>query len=104
MSLTLWLPGTVAGAYVCRAIIDGQTGETCGQSFDDAASLQKHAIKCASAHIDEIRLASPIHKARGTVLDEDQWDPEVQRHMLRVGERMVKTGDYTIKPRERAGF
>jgi len=68
------------------------------------ALWESHVGRCARAHLDEIRAQAPSHRNKGTVFDKNEWDPEVEAHMRRVGERMVREGRMIVLPHERAGF
>jgi hypothetical protein len=60
-------------------------------------------VACARRHLDEIRASSPRERNRGGPFDPDQWDPEIDAHMKRVGERMLKEGRLEMDRSERAG-
>lgn len=75
----------------------------CGATFREGEeqAWQQHVGKCARAHID--RLHAVMDRAGAGPLGGD-WDPEVTRHMRKVGEMMIREGRLTVKPSERAGF
>lgn len=65
---------------------------------------QRHVGQCARAHLDELRALAPSHADKGTPFDPENWDPEVDKHMLQVGKRMLEEGRFEVKPHERAGL
>jgi hypothetical protein len=65
---------------------------------------QDHTVRCARRHIDEIRAMAPSEKHKGTVFDPETWDPEIDEHMRKVGQRMIAEGRLTVRKSERAGF
>ncbi len=63
-----------------------------------------HLTACAKQHIDSIRAASPQEREKGGPFDPESWDPEVEAHLKKVGEQMLKEGRWTVHPHEKAGF
>lgn len=53
--------------------------------------------------IEDARAEREAEKRRLALFHEHP-DPEVEAHMLRVGERMRREGRWEVKPNERAGF
>lgn len=74
----------------------------CGARFYQGQEdrWQAHVVKCATAHIDEIRASAPSERNRGTPFDESLWDPEASEHLLKVGRRMMAEDRWEIKPNE----
>jgi hypothetical protein len=104
-STRLWLPGQPdpdERLMVCRVITGPD--ETCGKVFrrGEEKAWQMHVGACARAHVDQIHAESL--RTRIPILDPNSWDPEVERHMREVGERMKREGRLEVKPSERAGF
>lgn len=97
MSLNIWMPpgsGEPNGyCSICDCDLWGTVGD-----------LQKHMAACAREHIDEIRAQAPSVRHKGGPFDPETWDPEVDAHMKKVGERMLKEGRLETLPSERAGF
>lgn len=94
-----------AGGYmVCRVLVDAQTERVCGRLFEpgEERAFQKHVGDCAREHIDQIRAGSP--RAKMPVLDPNEWDPEIEEHMRKVGRRMIREGRLEVRKNERAGF
>lgn len=77
----------------------------CLQTFrvSEASLWQRHCVECGVRHLDEIRAIAPSVRDKGTIWDENQWDPEIAAHMRRVGERMLKDGDFEVHKHEQAG-
>ena len=77
----------------------------CGARFTKSqAQLYEHHVgDCARKNIDEIRANAPSVRRAGTPFDPNNWDPEVEQHMLGVGRRMLREGRLEVKPHERAG-
>jgi len=80
--------------------------DLCGTPFygqrDMVAHLQttEHRLNVAAAIADrhEVKRAlAPFH-------DPEWGDPEIEAHMRRVGQRMLREGRWEVKPSERAGF
>lgn len=97
--LTIILPRSAAQEHVpFRCTI-------CGARFTRSQSelYERHVGKCARQNIDEIRANAPSARRAGTPFDPNNWDPEVQEHMLEVGRRMILEGRLEVKPHERAG-
>lgn len=95
MTPTLWIPGKDDPfAYQCNV---------CGSLFRESEqrSWQQHVGPCARANIDRIK--AKMDRAGAGPLGED-FDPEVTKHMRRVGEQMLREGRLEVKPSERAGF
>lgn len=92
------------GYHVCRVLVAAATGEICGRVFDldREGDYDRHRTDCAAQHIDEIRAGSP--RARMPILDPASWDPEIDEHMRKLGERMKRERRLEVKPSERAGF
>lgn len=78
----------------------------CGGEFGEGEEQrwQEHVGNCARAHMDEIRAMAPSEANKGTLWDPNEWDPEVDAHMLEVGRRMRREGRMVVKRSERAGF
>lgn len=103
-ALTLYVPKGYEdrGSLVGRCLVPG-----CGAQFyqGEEGAWQRHVGDCARRHMDRIQAVSPQARFRGTVFDEDQWDPEVARYFrTRVGPRMKEEGRLEVRPNERAGF
>lgn len=98
--LQIFVPPSVADhvviAYCCR--VPG-----CGATFrkGEKEAWQRHVGPCARANID--RLRAVMDRAGAGPLGED-FDPEVTKHMRKLGETMIREGRLTVKPSERAGF
>lgn len=95
MAGKLWVPETAREHIgVCNI---------CGYEapYRDA---QAHMVRCARQYMDAIRAASPSQKWKGEAFDPETWDPEVEEHLKRVGQRMLREGRMTVKPNERAGL
>lgn len=77
----------------------------CGSEFGEGqeAAWEKHVGRCARAHIDDIRQSAHEQLRKGTLWDEDTWDPEVAAHLREVGKRMLREGRLEVLPHERAG-
>jgi hypothetical protein len=92
------------GALVCRVIVDHDKRLMCGKVFgpDQQQAFERHTGNCARAHLDEIRKAGLAHRV--PIMDANEWDPEIEAHMQKVGERMKREGRLTVHPGERAGF
>lgn len=77
----------------------------CGARFtkSQAELYERHVGDCARKNIDEIRANAPSARRAGTPFDPNNWDPEVERHMLAVGRRMIAERRLEVKPHERAG-
>lgn len=84
---------------VCR-VPDGKGG-ICGRLFYERERLawQQHVGRCARSHEAEIRAESL--KGRMPVFDPENWDPQYEEHMRKVGERMLREGRLETKPNER---
>lgn len=93
--LTLWVPRGAETKPIGECYI-------CGIPFFDMREPTVHLPRCAREHGDVIRENSL--KARLPIFDENEWDPEVARHMRRVGKRMIRERRLEVKPSERAGF
>ena len=99
----LFLPG-LHGAeptMICR--VPTGEGEICGRLYypGEEREWQKHCGECARKHMDAIQAERPSVRLPAIY---ESWDPEVEEHMRRVGERMKKEGRLTVHPSERAGF
>lgn len=102
--LTIYVPRGYESSEAAPALIGHCLVPGCGAKFyrGEVLEWQRHVGWCAKKHDDEIRQASL--EARMPVFDPENWDPEVERHMRRVGQRMLAEGRWTVKPSERAGF
>lgn len=89
--------------FICRVPTNREDPrEHCGALFFDGQEQrwQAHVGKCARDHEDVIR----AHSMQGTMFDPNEWDPEIEAHMNKVGERMKKEGRLIVRSNERAGF
>lgn len=105
MSRRLWVPGAdkPKAKWICRVPVDKDDPlAICGAQFTEAqqTAFEHHTGKCAREHMDEIR----AHSTRGTMFDSNEWDPEVDAHMRKVGKRMKAEGRMTVNPNDKAGF
>jgi hypothetical protein len=77
----------------------------CGAKFGEGSETawQRHVGECARAHMDEIMAARPSQALKGGPFDPESWDPEVEAHMRKVGETMLREGRMEVLPHERAG-
>lgn len=95
MSLNIWIPPQFrepnGHCNICDEDLYGTVGD-----------MQKHMASCARANIDTIRAAAPSAKNKGGPFDPDNWDPEVEEHLKKVGERMLKEGRLEMHDNERA--
>jgi len=101
--LTIYVPGKYADTPGTRFVCRVPTGprSVCGAEFTSHASLMRHLRnECVSRHEQEIRTLSL--KQRMPMFQ--SWDPEVDAHMKKVRDRMLKEGRWHVKPNERAGF
>lgn len=109
MSKRLIVPGEVTsrGGLILPG---GQQQETkvgvcniCGARFHRGGeeAWQRHVGRCARAHLDEIRAASPSEKRKGTPFDPEMWNPDVEAYLKKVGERMIAEGRLEMRPNER---
>lgn len=79
----------------------------CGARFErkgEEAAWEQHTARCGQKHLDDIRAMAPSEVNRGTIWDENSWDPEVAEHMRKVGRRMRAEGRLETHPSERAGL
>lgn len=79
----------------------------CGARFErngEEVAWQRHTVACARKHIDDIRAMAPSEVKKGSIWDEESWDPEIAEHMQKLGLRMREEGRLEVKPHERAGF
>lgn len=101
--LTLYVPQGYEDEdpYPLKCLVPG-----CGARFsiDHKPLWERHVGECARANLDALREISPVARQKGTVFDEDSWDPELAEHMRGVGERMQREGRMEVRPNERAGF
>ena len=90
--MEIWIAPTQPNGYcsICREFLHGTVGD-----------MQKHMSACAREHIDEIRAAAPSQRFKDTVFDPTMWNPEVEAHLARVGERMLAEGRLEMLPSER---
>lgn len=75
----------------------------CGTKFFEPESrrkVERHMGKCARAHLQQQQDA----KLESKLPVFASWDPEVEDHMRKVGDRMLREGRLVVKPSERAGF
>ena len=100
--LTIYVPGKYADRpavdWVCRVPVNGD-GDVCGAVFASEVSLVRHLRECTARHEDLI--ASGSIEKRIPILASDQWSPEAEKHLERVGERMLAEGRWHLKPNER---
>lgn len=77
---------------------------TCDRRFyrGEEEDWQRHVGKCARQHLPEILAAREDRKKRLAVFQEENWDVELQAHLNKVGERMLREGRLEMKPNERS--
>lgn len=100
---TLYVPpGSMKKKWTCQCPKEG--GGLCGAQFelDELDKFTRHVLRCRERNEEAIALASP--RRRNPIMDPNNWDPEIESHMRRVGRRMRREGRTVILPRERAGF
>jgi hypothetical protein len=86
---------------------DRQRGECflCGALFAAGDDVVAHMKKCVHAAGHDVRQERAEKVDRLEIfLDPNAFDPEVDEHMRKVGERMRAEGRWEVKPSERAGF
>ena len=78
----------------------------CGSEFPNEQRhvYERHVGDCARAHEAEIQAMRPSVRNRSGPFDPETWDPEVEAHMQKVGQQMLREGRFEVKPSERAGF
>jgi hypothetical protein len=77
----------------------------CGAEFAEGDNVVAHMKACVSAAGHDVRQEREDKKERmAPFMDPNYWDPELESHMKKVGERMKREGRWTVNPNERAGF
>lgn len=86
--------------YECHIPVDAD-GTPCGAVYFPGEERKKmdHMATCARDHIAEIR-ARALHR-RMPVFDPENWSPDAEAHVKKVGRRMLAEGRLTMKPNER---
>lgn len=94
--MNIWIPHTGPPNGHCNV---------CGEDlYGTVGDMQKHMSACVKRNIDAIRLAAPSARRKGGPFDPNNWDPEVEAHLRKVGDRMLKEGRLEMNDNERAGF
>jgi hypothetical protein len=77
----------------------------CGAEFAEGDNVIAHMRKCVNAAGHDVQQDRIDKVDRLEIfLDPNAWDPEVEAHLRKVGERMRAEGRWEVKPNERAGF
>lgn len=107
----LILPGATARGDLTILVPQGYerpaTGECflCGEMFAPGDNVVAHMKKCVTDAGHDHRQDHEDRKERLAIFyDREAWDPEVEDHLRKVGQRMLKEGRWEVKPNERAGF
>lgn len=95
--LNVWIPPEAREPNGYCSICDSDL-------FGTLSDCQKHMAVCARKNIDEIRAAAPSARHKGGPFDPESWDPEVEEHLRKVGERMLAEGRLEVKDSEKAGL
>jgi hypothetical protein len=69
--------------------------------WGSVGDLQAPMAACVRANIDEIRAQAPSVKHKGGPFDPENWNPDAEAHLKKVGERMLKEGRLEMLPNER---
>lgn len=108
---TILMPGEREGRspmlYVPKGYEQGEVAPiggcyVCGTPFFPGDDHVAHFKRCVKENEADLREQSI--KKRMPMFDGDTWDPEIESHMKKVGERMLAEGRWEVKPNERAGF
>lgn len=96
------VPTIIVPSSAERPVVGKCTVPGCDLVFyaGEEVAWQRHVGPCARANLDKIRAVM----REQPVFSEDNWDPELAKHMRGVGKRMLKEGRLEVKPHERAGF
>lgn len=75
---------------------------TCDRVFyrGEEQAWQKHVYKCAMENLDEILAARAEQKKRLAIFHESE-NPDVDAHLAKIGERMLREGRLVMKKSER---
>lgn len=77
----------------------------CGSEFTRQTAWEYHVGRCARHNLDELQEERQRFLARANALGTAEHpDPELEEHMRKVGDRMLREGRLTVEPHERAGF
>jgi hypothetical protein len=77
----------------------------CGALFAEGDDVRHHMKSCVKAAGHDVQQEREDKKDRLEIfLDPNAWDPEVEDHMRRVGQTMIREGRLTVKKSEKAGF
>ena len=94
----------VPGEYASRVEAGELIGycRVCGAEFfqGQEATWQRHVGECARENMDELIAESP--RTKMPLFQPEAWDPELERHLSKVGKQMLKEGRFESKPSERA--
>ena len=85
--------------FVCRVhTLEGP----CGRRFENPDELIAHSESCVKRN-EDLRNANSPRLRMPMQFDREFWDPELEVHYKRLGERMEKEGRVVPRPNERAG-
>lgn len=75
---------------------------TCDKVFyrGEEQAWQKHVYECAMSRLPEILEAREEQKKRMAIFNES-WNPDVDEHLRKVGERMISEGRLVMRKSER---
>lgn len=75
---------------------------TCDKRFyaGEEQAWQKHVGQCAMDHLPEILEARAEQKRRMAIFNES-WNPDVDAHLAKVGEKMLREGRLVMHKSER---
>lgn len=95
----LILPGHVAQQQEMVGVCS-----SCDKVFfrGEEQAWQKHVYECAMQQLPEILAARAEQKKRMAVFNES-WNPDVDEHLRKVGERMLREGRLVMRKSERIG-
>jgi hypothetical protein len=75
----------------------------CGAEFpnEQRGSWQRHVGECARVHAAEIEAMRPSVRNKGGPFDPENWNPDAEAHLRKVGKRMLREGRMTLKRNEK---
>jgi hypothetical protein len=76
---------------------------TCDEVFEPGQerAFQKHVYKCAIDNLPAILEAREEQKRRMRIFQPAAWNPDVDAHLAKVGERMLREGRLVMRKSER---
>lgn len=78
--------------------------DLCEKPFFSHRDLRAHFATIEHREAAQVEIQAEAERRKRLAMIYESTDPEIERHLLGVGKKMLAEGRWTVKPSERAGF